>query len=448
MSMYVCGPTVYNHPHIGNARPAVLFDLLYRLLSSLYPKVLYARNVTDIDDKIINKAEEEGRSTTEIAKHYYKIYQEDMRSLAVLPPTMEPWATKHIKDVLEIIQKLIRDGYAYEAKKHVLFHVLAFAKYGSLSHRRPEDMIAGARVEVAPYKKDPSDFVLWKPSSKGEPGWESPWGQGRPGWHIECSAMIAAHFKGGLDIHGGGQDLIFPHHENEIAQTVCAHKEKACARFWVHNAFVRTNQEKMSKSLKNVFLVHDILKESPGESVRLALLSVHYRAPLDWNVDVLKQANSTLDRFYECIQKALEPKEREEYKKKNSYKNQIPAKFMEALKDDLNTSAALACMHNLRSRANAAKTKTSQKRYARQLLACGGLFGILQEEPEDWFQRGKVSQSSLPSGEIEDLLAQREGARTQGDYAKADRIREKLSKEGIILKDSPQGTKWQRGSSL
>ena len=446
--MYVCGPTVYNYSHIGNARPAVFFDLLYRLLSFLYPEVFYARNITDIDDKIMQKAEEEGLSTTEVAKRYYKIYEEDMRSLSVLSPTIEPWATEHIEDVLEMIQKLLEEGYAYEAEEHVLFHVPSFTKYGSLSRRASQDMIAGARVEVAPYKKDKADFVLWKPSNEKQPGWESPWGRGRPGWHIECSAMIAAHFKDTLDIHGGGQDLIFPHHENEIAQSTCAYENRPFARFWIHNAFVRINEQKMSKSLANVSLIHDILKEARGESVRLALLATHYRGPLDWNWDVLKQANSTLDRFYECLQKSLESSEIERCKMKVGYqeKGQIPSLFVEALEDDINTSAALAFMHQLVGQANTAKTKKAQKKYAEELLACGRLLGILQEKPENWFQ--KEGRNTLSVSEIEELIAEREEARSLGDYGRADLIREKLAKERILLKDSPEGTKWQREHSF
>ena len=450
VSMYVCGPTVYNYAHIGNARPAVLFDLLYRLLSFLYPQVLYARNITDIDDKIIHKAQEEGLSTNEIAKRYYKVYQQDMQALAVLSPTIEPCATEHLKDIVEMIQKLIKEGCAYEAQKHVLFHVPAFSNYGCLSRRSRKDMIAGARVEVAPYKKDPADFVLWKPSTKEQPGWDSPWGRGRPGWHIECSAMIAAHFgKSIIDIHGGGQDLIFPHHENEIAQSSCAQQGlETCARFWIHNGFVRVNKEKMSKSLDNVFLLHDILKEVPGESVRLALLAIHYRGPLDWNSEILKQANSTLDRFYECLQKFIDPAEIEEFKAKADYK--VPVKFMKALEDDLNTSEALAFMHQLASQANSAKIKSAQKKYSRELLACGRLLGILQQKPENWFQK-ELAPSLSPSlsiTEIEALLAQREQARAQGDYEEADAIRDTLAKGGIILKDSSQGTKWQREHSF
>ena len=426
-----------------HGRP-VLFDLLYRLLSFLYPKVLYARNITDIDDKIIHKSEEEGIPTSEIAKRYYKAYQQDMQALAVLPPTIEPWATEHLKDLIEMIQKLIKADYAYEAQKHILFHVPAFANYGKLSRRSREDMIAGARVEVAPYKKDPADFVLWKPSTQEQPGWESPWGRGRPGWHIECSAMIAAHFGQSktIDIHGGGQDLIFPHHENEIAQSSCAHRSRPCARFWVHNGFVRVNKKKMSKSIDNVFLLHDILKEAPGESVRLALLATHYRGPLDWNWDVLKQANSSLDRFYECLQKFLEPAEIEECKAEPNYK--VDPQFMKALEDDLNTSVALAFMHQLASQANSEQTKSAQKKYSRKLLACGRLLGILQQKPESWFQKESKRGRFLSAAEIESLIAARKEARSQANYEEADAIRTNLVKKGIILKDSPQGTKWQR----
>src|ERR687891_2212014 len=301
-TMYVCGPTVYNHPHIGNARPAVVFDVLFRLLRLRYGDVLYVRNVTDIDDKIMAAAEAEGVATEVVAQRYAAAYHEDMAALNVLPPTVEPYATGHVPQMIAMILRLIASGHAYEAEGHVLFHVPSFPPYGALSRRSREEMIEGARVEVAPYKRDPADFVLWKPSTDEQPGWDSPWGRGRPGWHIECSAMIEAHLGETIDIHGGGLDLKFPHHENEIAQSVCAHDGAPLARVWVHNGFLNVEREKMAKSVGNVLLVRDLLREAPGEAIRYALLGTHYRKPLDWTSASLPQAKQALDRLYRTIE--------------------------------------------------------------------------------------------------------------------------------------------------
>ncbi len=441
--MYVCGPTVYNYAHIGNARPAVVFDLLYRLLCYFYPQVVYARNITDIDDKIIKKSQEEGLDFTKVAQHYYNIYQEDIQALNVLSPSIEPWATQHINDMINLIEKLVQTGYAYEAEGHVLFHVPAYADYGRLSRQSREDMIAGARVEVVPYKKDPTDFVLWKPSNEEQPGWTSPWGRGRPGWHIECSAMVYVHFGANVDIHGGGQDLIFPHHDNEIAQSSCAAvctENKTLARFWLHNGFVRINQEKMSKSLGNVFLLRDILKKAPGELVRLALLTTHYRGPLDWNEQALEQARNSLNRFYECLAESPLASELQTEAIKMDKDYQIPQEFIEALSDDLNTSSALAVMHNLTSKANSAKSQTERKKYSLGLLACGKLMGIIEQRPQDWFK------NNLPTGlsisEIEAFIQEREEARRNGNFVRADAIRDLLAAKGIALQDGlPKGEK-------
>ncbi|MGB3810103.1 MAG: cysteine--tRNA ligase, partial [Parvibaculum sp.] len=301
VTMYVCGPTVYNYAHIGNARPAVVFDVLARLLRRLYPKVVYARNITDIEDKIIAVAKEQGVEIGVITEKYAQIYRDDMGTLGVLAPDIEPKATDAIGSMISMMERLVASGHAYAAEGHVLFNVAAYPDYGHLSRRDMDDMIAGARVEVAPYKKDPADFVLWKPSTPEQPGWDSPWGRGRPGWHIECSAMIEQHLGETIDIHAGGIDLQFPHHENEIAQSTCAHGGKLFSRFWLHNGFVNIEKEKMSKSIGNVLLVHDLIKEAPGEAIRLALLNGHYRQPLDWTADGLAQSRRMLDRLYGAL---------------------------------------------------------------------------------------------------------------------------------------------------
>ncbi len=441
--MYVCGPTVYNYAHIGNARPAVIFDILYRLLRLYYPKVIYARNITDVDDKILAKAEEENSTIKKITERYYNIYKNDMAALQVTPPTLEPRATDHIPKMIEIIQCLIQKKHAYEAQGHVIFDTPSFKRYGQLSNRNRKDMIAGARVEIAPYKKDPADFVLWKPSTKTQVGWDSPWGRGRPGWHIECSAMIHSHFGECVDIHGGGQDLIFPHHENEIAQSACIHEQgMPCASFWLHNGFVNINQEKMSKSLQNTFLIHDLLQNTAGESLRLALLSVHYRAPLNWTSKSIAQANSTLDRFYECIRKTTNLKSLTNTKK-NQYRDKAPKAFLATLDDDLNTSSALAVMHEIVVQINTEKSQQKQSELREQLLACGDTLGILQQDPQAWFQEKKLDNEISPK-EVEKLIQKRNKCRELSDFTGADSIRDRLEKEGIQLKDNTEGTSWQR----
>ena len=460
VNLYVCGPTVYNYAHIGNARPAVVFDLLYRLLSRLYPKVIYARNVTDIDDKIIAKASEEGKNVSEISSRYYKAYQEDMKSLHVLEPSLEPRATAHISEMIEMIQELIKKEYAYEVEGHVLFYVPSFASYGSLSGRKTEEMKSGARVEVAPYKKDPSDFVLWKPSDENQPRWDSPWGFGRPGWHIECSAMIRAHFGEDVDIHGGGQDLIFPHHENEMAQSICSHQDQIpCARFWIHNGFVRISEKKMSKSIGNVILLRDMIQKYTAEAVRLALLSAHYRSPLDWNTDLLRQSRENLNRFYGCLQ-GLENISVSEEKITNAYlyscnRNRNREKnssyhdlddFLEALEDDLNVSSALSVMHRIVRKANFSNSEQEKISCKVQLLQCAELMGILQLKPHEWFH-SSTQDTSISSEEIEDLIQQRKNARLQKDFQMADQIRDKLYEAGVILKDGQEITEWRRSST-
>ncbi|MDP2122808.1 MAG: cysteine--tRNA ligase, partial [Parvibaculum sp.] len=336
VTMYVCGPTVYNHAHIGNARPAVVFDVLARLLRRLYPHVVYARNITDIEDKIIAAAKEQGVEISVVTEKYAQIYRDDMGVLGVLAPDIEPKATESVAEMISMMERLIASGNAYAAEGHVLFNVPSFAGYGKLSGRERDDMIAGARVEVAPYKKDPADFVLWKPSAPDQPGWDSPWGRGRPGWHIECSAMIEKHLGQTIDIHGGGIDLQFPHHENELAQSTCTHGVPL-ARFWLHNGFVNMGAEKMSKSLGNVLLVHDLISHAPGEAIRLALLNGHYRQPLDWTEEGLGQAKRMLDRLYGALKGLADVKS-------EPTNDAAPDEFMAALTDDLNTPRALAVL--------------------------------------------------------------------------------------------------------
>ena len=427
VTMYVCGPTVYAPPHIGNARSAVVFDVLARLLRHLYPKLIYARNITDIDDNITEAAKRENCSIGAISKRYEEAYHCDMEQLHVLPPDREPKATEHIAQIQEMIRRLLEKGHAYEAEGHVLFHVPSWHSYGSLSGRKKEEMQAGARVEVAPYKKDAADFVLWKPSEEDDPGWESPWGRGRPGWHIECSAMIKAALGKTIDIHGAGEDLIFPHNENEEAQSMSVHGGAPLARFWVHNAFVRMRAEKMSKSEGNVVLLPDILKKNAGETVRYALLSTHYRQPLDWSPQSLPQAKRALDRFYrrlsafEDIAPAPEP----------------PQEMMEALCDDMNVPAALGTLASLARR--------KEKAAASSLLAGGALLGILQESPRRWLGESSGGEADQ---EIEALIRARDAAKKNRDFAEADRIREALEKDGIHLEDAKEGTRWYRSGKV
>ncbi len=433
VTMYLCGPTVYNYAHIGNARPAVVFDVLARLLRRKY-KLTYARNITDVDDKINQAAIESGKPINEITEQFINAYNDDMGALGVLPPDIEPRATQHIDKMIEMISILIEKGFAYEAEGHVLFDVAANPDYGSLSKRNIREMIAGARVEVAPYKKNPQDFVLWKPSTPELPGWDSPWGRGRPGWHIECSAMSAQHLGRTIDIHAGGQDLVFPHHENELAQSTCAHDGEPFARYWVHNGFLSIDSEKMSKSLGNVLLVHDLIQLERGEVIRLALLSAHYRQPLDWSDESLADARRKLDRLYGALRgididdsahKSAEP----------------PESFIAALEDDLNTPKALAELFELARTLNKADDAADRQKLAAELLAAGEVVGLIQDDPEEWFS----GEGELDAGEIDALLKEREQARADGDYATADKIRDDLAAKGISIEDSASGTRWRRG---
>lgn len=438
VTMYVCGPTVYNFAHIGNARPAVVFDVLARVLRRLYPNVVYARNITDIEDKIIAAAKEQGVEISTITDKYAAIYREDMGTLGVLPPDIEPKATDTIPGMIAMMQALIDNGHAYAAEGHVLFNVPSYAEYGRLSGRDRDDMIAGARVEVAPYKQDPADFVLWKPSTPEQPGWDSPWGRGRPGWHIECSAMIEKHLGTTIDIHGGGIDLQFPHHENEIAQSNCAHGNAPLARFWLHNGFVNIEKEKMSKSIGNVLLVHDLIKEAPGEAIRLALLNGHYRQPLDWTADGLAQSRRMLDRLYGALRALADV----EAKASNEA---VPSAFLEALLDDLNTPKALAVLFDLAKQANTATDAAEKVRLKAALLASGALVGLLQADPESWFA-GMGMTPNINLEEIEALIAARAAARKGRDFKEADRIRDELAERGILIEDGPQGTLWRVAS--
>ncbi len=432
VTMYVCGPTVYNFAHIGNARPAVVFDVLARLLRLSYPLV-YARNITDVDDKINAAARERGEPIGVITRRYTAAYHEDMQALGVLPPDIEPRVTDHIDDIISMIERLLAAGHAYGAEGHVLFHVASFPEYGQLSGLYPEELLAGARVEVAPYKRDPGDFVLWKPSDDTTVGWDSPWGRGRPGWHIECSSMIERHLGETIDIHGGGQDLIFPHHENEIAQGTCAHGGRAYCRYWLHNGFLNVDAEKMSKSLGNVLLVRELLTEAPGEVIRLALLSARYREPLDWNDALLADSRRKLDRLYGAL-RGVTPGEAPPAP---------PPEVVAALCDDLNTPKALAALFGLVRQLNTAVAVDERARLAAELRAGAALLGVGQQDPEVWFA-GADSDGGPSEQEIERRLAERTAARQRRDFAAADRIRDELAAAGVNIEDGPEGTRWRR----
>ena len=435
VTMYLCGPTVYNYAHIGNARPAVVFDLLARVLRRRYT-LKFARNFTDVDDKINAASIETGKPIDEITETFKRVYNEDMAALGVLAPDVEPSATEHIDEMIAMIETLIDKGHAYEADGHVLFSVETDPDYGSLSKRDLREMIAGARVEVAPYKKAPQDFVLWKPSTPELPGWDSPWGRGRPGWHIECSAMAERHLGTTIDIHAGGTDLIFPHHENEMAQSRCAHDGKEFARYWLHNGFLSIDHEKMSKSLGNVLLVHDLVKTIPGEVMRLALLSAHYRQPLDWSEETIEHAEKMLDRLYGAIRGiAISEAQRQAA--------EPPAELIAALEDDLNTPKAMAEFFGLARALNRASDPADRERLAAAMLASGDLMGLLQTDPEEWFA-GHVD-GELTAHDVEAILEKRRVAKLDKDYAAADAYRDQLAQAGIRIEDGPDGTTWRRG---
>ena len=435
VGMYVCGPTVYDLAHIGNARPIVVFDVLYRVLKRLYPSVTYVRNITDIDDKINEASRKSGEPIESITARTTKAFHEDIAALGALPPDVEPRATAHVPQMIALIEALIEAGNAYEAEGHVLFHVPSAPRYGALSGRNRDEMIAGARVEVAPYKRDPADFVLWKPSDETLPGWESAWGRGRPGWHIECSAMSRAYLGETLDIHGGGMDLIFPHHENEIAQSECACPGAPFARHWVHNGVLTVEGEKMSKSLGNFVTIRDALAETPGEVIRLALLSTHYRHPLDWTADGIEKARLSTDKFYNALRKAgVED---------GAADDNVDPEVEAALCDDLNTPKALAVLHRLAGDLNRAGGEPAKARACAALRGSGALLGLLQADPEAWF-RGAGQEGGMSDVEIQALIAVRATARAQRDFAEADRIRAAMAAEGIALEDTAEGTLWRR----
>jgi len=432
VTMYVCGPTVYNFAHVGNFRPVVVFDVLFRLLRHAYgdDAVLYAANVTDVDDKINAKAAEEGVPIEVVAERYLAAYNADAARLGALAPSFQPRATRTMDAIIDMIGRLMRSNAAYAAQGHVVFNTSAYSEYGQLSGRPLEEMIAGARVEVAPYKQNPADFVLWKPSKPGEPVWESPWGPGRPGWHIECSAMIEQTLGLPIDIHGGGVDLIFPHHENERAQGVCATHEPTYAAYWLHNGFLNFGDEKMSKSLGNVALAHDLLQRYPGEAIRWALLVGHYRAPLEWNVELIEQARRSLDRLYGALRRAAEvqpgPK-------------RPSAGALAALDDDLNTAAAMAELFALAATLETG-TAAEKARAKGELLGSAGLMGFLAVDPEQWFQGG--ADAAL-TARIEALVAARDTARRAKDWPEADRLRAELTALNVEVMDGPSGATWR-----
>ena len=433
--LYVCGPTVYDRAHIGNARPVVVFDVLFRLLRTHYGagQVRYARNITDVDDKIIAAARANGEAIDALTVRTTDAFHADMDALGALRPTSEPRATGHIPAMIALIERLIAGGHAYAAEGHVLFAVATMPDYGKLSRRDRDEMIAGARVEVAPYKKDPADFVLWKPAAAGEPGWDSPWGRGRPGWHVECSAMSHEVLATPFDIHGGGQDLIFPHHENEIAQSECGYGEDF-ARYWLHNGYLTVAGEKMSKSLGNFFTVRDLLDEGwPGEAIRLVLLSAQYRQPLDFNKDKLADARTQLDRLYQALRGAGDV---------TAAAVPAPESVRAALADDLNTPEALARLHEAAHRLNRAEDAGEKAAAKGALQVAGHLLGLLAQDPDAWF---KGAGDDNEAAEIERQIAERQAARKAKDFATADKIRDDLKARGIVLEDSPQGTTWKRG---
>ena len=425
--MYVCGPTVYDFAHIGNARPVIVFDVLFRLLRYLYGEnhVTYVRNITDVDDKINARAAERGISIREVTDETYKNFKEDVTTLGCLAPTVEPRATEHIDEMKTLTERLVKSGNAYVAEDHVLFHVASMKDYGRLSNRSLDEMIAGSRVEIAPFKKDPMDFVLWKPSGPGEPAWPSPAGikkPGRPGWHIECSAMSWKHLGETFDIHGGGIDLVFPHHENEIAQSRCAFHTPVMANFWMHNGFLQVEGEKMSKSLGNFVTIHDLLKDWPGEVVRFTMLQTQYRQPMNWTLSGLRESQKSLDHWYKLTA--------------DSAPGYLCADTVDALLDDLNTPKAFAAMHELRGEA-----VKGAKPAAASLKASAQLIGLLQS-PTQWFGFRPAS-AAVDENKVVSLIEARNSARKAKNFKEADRIRDELATMGIVLKDSKDGTTWE-----
>ena len=426
--VYACGPTVYGRIHVGNARPIVVFDVLVRLLRLRYPRVTYVRNITDVDDKINVRAAERGISIDDLCAETIKTFHNDTARLGSVDPDIEPRATHHIDEMQAMISALIEKGHAYEADGHVLFQVSTMDAYGALSKRSMDELIAGARVEVAPYKRDAADFILWKPSNDEQPGWNSPWGWGRPGWHIECSAMAKAYLGEVFDIHAGGLDLIFPHHENEIAQSCCAHDSKYMAHYWLHNGFVTMNDEKMSKSLGNIISVTDAANKYRGETLRAALLSAHYRAPLDLSDNALRDARNGLDRLYRAVGEIAAVSDR------------VDEEFTACLLDDLNTPAALARLHELARLANKGNAGASEA-----LKSSAAVIGLLQQTASEWAKADEtLEKDGIGDTAIGVLIMARNQARADRDFARADEIRDQLTKADIILEDSVDGTTWRR----
>lgn len=455
-TMYVCGPTVYNYVHIGNGRGPVVFGVLADLLRRRHGALKYARNITDVDDKINAAAAEQGVPISAITDRFAAAYREDMAALGVAPPDIEPEATAHIPQIVEMIGQLIASGHAYAAEGHVLFAVDAFGGYGKLSRRDPDDMLAGARVEVAPYKRNAGDFVLWKPSTGDLPGWESPWGRGRPGWHIECSAMAAAHLGETIDIHAGGVDLQFPHHENEIAQSECAHGGRTFARFWLHNGMLTFAGSKMSKSVGNIEKIHDLVRTHPPEALRYALLSAHYRQPLDWSDALISSSTNALDRLYGTLRDADMLRVVSILRGKGDPEQQqapIPESVERALDDDLNTPKALAEIASIASKARQLRNDLIHDSHPEQvgieqlgritaeLRAAGFALGLLQQDPGAWFTKGS---SGDDDARIQALVEERGAAKQARDFARADAIRKQLADEGVLLEDTPQGVRWKR----
>ncbi len=423
--LYYCGPTVYDLAHIGNLRAMLAADVLVRLLRALYPRVTYVRNITDIDDKINARAAERGIGIGVLTAATIADFHADLAAVNILPPDIEPRATHHVAEMVALIERLLASGHAYAADGHVLFQVSHFADYGRLSGRDPDELLAGARVEVAPYKRDPGDFVLWKPSTPDLPGWDSPWGRGRPGWHIECSAMARRYLGESFDIHGGGDDLLFPHHENERAQSLCGYPGGRFANIWLHNAMLLVDGEKMSKSLGNFLTIRDVVAGAPAEALRLVLLGTHYRSVLNYTARGLADAGRTLDRFYRAIRASgISPA---------TVDAAIPDAFLDALCQDLNTPGAIAVLHRLADAALAGDTEAGAG-----LRAAGQLLGLLEADPELWFQAG------VDGAAVQQAITERLAARKARDFARADAIRADLLERGVMLEDGPSGTTWRR----
>lgn len=439
VQMYVCGPTVYAPPHIGNGRPVVVFDLLFRLLQAVYPNVTYVRNITDVDDKINQRALETGRSIQDITTETTGYFHETCAYLGAFPPTVEPRVTGHIPEIVQMIQALINKGFAYENEGHVLYRVHKFADYGQLSRKNQDELLAGARVEVAPYKENAEDFVLWKPSTAPTPGWDSPFGYGRPGWHIECSAMSAKHLGETFDIHGGGIDLVFPHHENEIAQSTACH-DVPMANVWMHNGHLSVSGQKMSKSLGNVIIIQGLMHTLNGQVVRWGLLSSHYRQPLDWTPELVQTAHAALNRLYTALETVpgnlwtltVDP-------------NNVDNEVLNALQDDLNTPAAFTRLHELVHSINTTVDEQNKLQLQTILLNTARFMGFLTESANEWF-RGALSSDAISESEIQGYLDQRQAAKLAKDFKAADEIRDTLKSKGVIIKDTPTGQEWQRAN--